>query len=390
MGKDGKKWENAPVTTRWHRISLWLRWTIIVLAVLLIASRLVLPYAIKTYVNRRLQDLPDYTGSVRTIDVHLWRGAYKILGIDIEKKSGSKPPVPFFSSPDIDLSLQWRELFHGSVVGQVRLTRPEVNFVGGGEGQSQLGTNQPWEKTFESFYPVRINKFEIDDGTVRFRNFQKSLPVNVYLTNFTLIATNLSNSHSDPGKLPAGVKASGTTLGGGWFNVDVKLNPLAANPTFELNASLTNVNLTALNNFLEAYGKFDVARGDFEMYTSFASADGKYDGFVKVLFKHLDVFSWEKDHKKNILKLFWQAIVGLVSEGLKNQSHDQHATQVPISGTYQGSHVGVIPAVGNLLKNAFIRALLPNIGQPVTIEQAQEKNSTTPTPPTDSKTPPVK
>ncbi|HEX3988611.1 MAG TPA: hypothetical protein VHZ30_04210, partial [Verrucomicrobiae bacterium] len=169
--------------------------------------------------------------------------------------------------------------------------------------------------------------------------------------------------------------------------VDVKLNPLAANPTFELNASLTNVDLTALNNFLEAYGKFDVARGDFEMYTSFASADGKYDGFVKVLFKHLDVFSWEKDHKKNILKLFWQAIVGLVSEGLKNQSHDQLATQVPISGTYQGSHVGVIPAVGNLLKNAFIRALLPNIGQPVTIEQAQEKNSTTPT---DSKTPPVK
>jgi hypothetical protein len=331
--------------------------------------------------------LPDYTGSVRTIDVHLWRGAYKILDIDIQKKSDNKPPVPFFSSPDIDLSLQWRELFHGSVVGQVRLTRPEVNFVGGGEGQSQLGTNQPWEKTFESFYPVRINKFEIDDGTVRFRNFQKSLPVNVYLTNFTLIATNLSNSRSDPGKLPAGVKASGTTLGGGWFNVDVKLNPLAANPTFELNASLTNVDLTALNNFLEAYGKFDVARGDFEMYTSFASADGKYDGFVKVLFKHLDVFSWEKDHKKNILKLFWQAIVGLVSEGLKNQSHDQLATQVPISGTYQGSHVGVIPAVGNLLKNAFIRALLPNIGQPVTIEQAQEKNSTTPT---DSKTPLVK
>ncbi|HEX4121685.1 MAG TPA: DUF748 domain-containing protein [Verrucomicrobiae bacterium] len=367
------------IGSRRRRISLWLRWTILVLVVILVAGRLALPYFIKSYVNRRLGELPDYTGSVRTIDVHLWRGAYKILNIAIEKKSGDKPPVPFFSSPDIDLSLDWRELFHGAVVGQVIMTRPEVNFVGG--GQAQLGTNQPWESTFESFYPVRINKFEIDDGTVRFRNFQKSLPVNVYLTNFTLVATNLSNARSRPGELPAGIKASGNTIGGGWVDVVIKANPLASTPTFELNAAVTNVDLTALNNFLESYGKFDVARGEFEMYTSFASAQGKYDGFVKVLFKDLDVFSWEKDHKKNILKLFWQAIVGLVSEGLKNQPHDQLAAQIPISGTYSGAHVGIIPAIGSLLKNAFIRALLPNIGQPVTLKQAAQQEPAAPTNP---------
>jgi hypothetical protein len=117
------------------------------------------------------------------------------------------------------------------------------------------------------------------------------------------------------------------------------------------------------------------------MYTSFASAQGKYDGFVKVLFKDLDVFSWEKDHKKNILKLFWQAIVGLVSEGLKNQPHDQLAAQIPISGTYSGAHVGIIPAIGSLLKNAFIRALLPNIGQPVTLKQAAQQEPAAPTNP---------
>ena len=353
---------------------------ILIIVVVLIAARLAPShYAIKSYVNNRLRQLPDYTGNVHTIDVHLWRGSYKILDLNIEKKSGDKPPVPFFSSPDIDLSLQWRELFHGSAVGQVLLTRPIVNFVGGEAGQSQLGTNQPWETTFTSLYPFKINKFEIDDGAVHFHNFQKSLPVDVYLTNFTLIATNLSNSRKQTEKLPAGIKASGTTLGNGWFNTDIRLNPLEANPTFELNASLSNVDLTALNNFLEAYGKFDVARGDFEMYTSFASAEGKYDGYVKVLFKNLDVFSWEKDHKKNILKLFWQAIVGLVSEGLKNQPHDQLATQIPISGNYNGSHVGIIPAVGSLLKNAFIRALLPKIDQRVTLQDAQTKDATSPT-----------
>jgi hypothetical protein len=66
-----------------------------------VAARLALPYALKSYVNRRLRELPDYTGSVRTINVHLWRGAYQILDITIEKKNGAKPPVPFFSSPGI-------------------------------------------------------------------------------------------------------------------------------------------------------------------------------------------------------------------------------------------------------------------------------------------------
>jgi hypothetical protein len=267
--------------------------------------------------------------------------------------------VPFFSSPGIDLSLQWDELIHGSVVAKVRISKPEVNFVGGGE--AQFGTNQPWASTFESFYPFRINKFEIDDGAIHFRNFQKSLPVDIYLTNFALIATNLSNAKGQPGPLPAGVKASGITLGGGGFKVDV--------------------DLTALNNFLEAYGKFDVARGNFQMFTSVASADGKYKGFVKVLFKNLDVFSWEKDHKKNILKLFWQAIVGVVSEAFKNQPHDQLATEIPISGTYNQSHVDIIATIGNLLKNAFIRALLPNIGQPVTLKQAAQTAPSAPAQP---------
>ncbi|HEY3913503.1 MAG TPA: hypothetical protein VGN61_03365, partial [Verrucomicrobiae bacterium] len=178
---------STKIGSRWRRISRGVRWAIIIIAVVLVAVRLALPYAIKSYVNNRLRQLPDYTGNVRTIDVHLLRGAYKILDLNIEKKSADKPPVPFFSSPDIDLSLQWRELFHGSAVGQVLLTRPKVNFVGGEAGQSQLGTNQPWESTFTSLYPFRINKFEIDDGDIHFHNFQKSLPVDVYLTNFTLI-----------------------------------------------------------------------------------------------------------------------------------------------------------------------------------------------------------
>jgi hypothetical protein len=216
----------------------------------------------------------------------------------------------------------------------------------------------------------------VDDGTVRFRNFQKSFPVNIFATNLSLAATNLCIVRNQPGKLPAGAKANGSALGGGHFELDLRFNPMAPAPTFELNALLTNVDLTALNDFLRSYGKFDVERGRFSLFTSVASADGKYDGFIKVFFKNLDVFAWEKEHRKNILEIFWQGVVGVLVEGFKNHPHDQLATQIPVSGTYSDPHLGILSAIGNLLKNAFIRALLPDIGKPVHVEDAEKETET--------------
>ena len=146
------------------------------------------------------------------------------------------------------------------------------------------------------------------------------------------------------------------------------MNPLDSAPTFELNAVLTNVDLTALNNFLRAYGKFDVERGRFQLFTTVASVHGNYKGDVKVLFQNLDVFAWQKDKHKNILQMFWEAVVGTLAVGFKNHPHDQLATDVPISGSFTSAKVDTWAAVGSLLHNAFIRALLPKIDQPVHLQ----------------------
>jgi len=69
------------VESRWRRTARWVQWTIIILVVLLVAIRLALPGTIKYYVNRQLARIPDYSGKVDRIHVHLWRGAYEIDNI---------------------------------------------------------------------------------------------------------------------------------------------------------------------------------------------------------------------------------------------------------------------------------------------------------------------
>jgi Domain of Unknown Function (DUF748) len=360
------------VQSKWLRLAHWTQWLIIALVVLLIAARVALPFAIKSYVNHQLQKIPDYTGQIGTVYVHLWRGAYAIHDITISKDSGAVP-VPLFSSPELELSLQWRELFHGAIVGEVLLKRPRVNFVeGANKEQNQTGINKPWGATLASLFPFRINRFEIRDGQAHFQSLKTNPPVDIYITNLYSVATNLTNNRNSQEKLPAGLKAHGRALGDGNFELDLKMDPLQKEPTFELNASLTNVDLVQLNPFLRTYGKLDVARGDFSMFTSAASVQGVYQGYVKVLFKNLDVFEWEKERKKNVLDIFWEGIVGVLSEGFRNHSHDQLAAQIPLSGSFTNLHADLWSTTGSLLKNAFIRALVPKITPEEKVEDVEK------------------
>jgi hypothetical protein len=329
---------------------------------------------VEKYVNRQLNRAHDYAGRVGNIHLQLWRGRYRIDNIRILKRSGSVP-VPFFSAHELSLAIEWSELFHGSIVGQVIMNEPRLNFVSGPtEAQSQSGQDEGWSSMLESLFPFDLNRVEITNGEVHFQNQYSTPPVDLYLHGLSATATNLNNSRNVQGELPAGAMAKATTIGGGGLDLNVHLNPMAKAPTYQVDAQLTNVDLTALNSFLRAYGKFDVASGQFALFTSVASKDGNYDGYLKVFFNKLNVFAWEKERKKNILEIFWQAVVGTLTTAFKNHSTDSLATRVPISGSYAaGSDVGVMSAVGSLLRNAFIRALVPKIDQQVTLTDAQQK-----------------
>ncbi|MGE5440293.1 MAG: hypothetical protein ACM3UR_10575, partial [Bacteroidota bacterium] len=57
---------------------------VIVIVVLLVAIRIALPHVIKYEVNKKLNELPDYTGHIDDVDLHIYRGAYAINGVEIK------------------------------------------------------------------------------------------------------------------------------------------------------------------------------------------------------------------------------------------------------------------------------------------------------------------
>jgi uncharacterized protein involved in outer membrane biogenesis len=117
---------------------------IIAVVLILLVVRIALPYIVKDYVNKTLSEIPGYKGIVEDINISLLRGAYEIENVSLVKTDGDVP-VPFFSADLIDLSVQWGALFEGSIVGEIILENPKINFVSGpSEEQSQSSVNDSW------------------------------------------------------------------------------------------------------------------------------------------------------------------------------------------------------------------------------------------------------
>src|SRR5437867_416309 len=199
-----------PRRRRWRKIGLAV---LGVLVVALVALRVALPTIVRDYVNRTLSKIPGYRSEVGDIDVNLWRGAYTIHDANVVRTSG-KVPVPFFSARKVDLSVEWRELFHRALVGEIELDRPKLNFVKGPTSEtSQTRVDSSWQDRVKELFPLRINRLTIEHGELHYRDFYSKPPIDVVINDLHAVARNLTNSRKLSKTLAASIDAEGRPLG---------------------------------------------------------------------------------------------------------------------------------------------------------------------------------
>jgi|SRR6185437_11338843 len=340
--------------------------------IVLIIFRLLLPSILLNYCNKSLGKMHGYYGHVQDIDVALYRGAYEIKEMYINKEdSSTKKQTPFFSVKMLDLSLQWKALFHGRLVGKLIFNSPKLIFTKDKTEIKDVKKDTTSFKTvLKDFMPLKINRFEVNDGSIHYVDAGAKPAVDIYLQKAHILAQNLTNVENNEIALPSTLTANATVYGG-TLSLNMKLNPLAEKTMFDLKAEIKNVKLAMLNNFLKAYGGFDVNKGNFGLYTEFAAKDGKYIGYVKPFIKDLKVLG-PQDSSDNILQKAWEAIVGGAALVLKNQKKQQIATKVPIEGEFGKTTTGVWDAVWELLRNAFIQALMPGIDNQINLNSVNK------------------
>jgi hypothetical protein len=314
-----------------------------------------------------------YYGKVRDIDLALYRGAYKIKNIYLNKvDSISGIQTPFFESQVIDLSVEWKALFEGSVVGELVFLNPALFFTKEKVEPDELQKDtSDFRKLLKDFMPLRVNRFEVKQGEIHYLDSTSKPTVNIKMDETYILARNLTNA-ADTSKdgLPSDVIAS-ANIYGGTLDFNLRLNPLAEQTTFDMNTEIKDVQLPQLNEFFKAYAKVDVNKGTFGMYTELAAADGKFIGYVKPIIKDLDVLGTD-DRKDSFFRKLWEGFAGSAADVLSNWKKDQFATKIPLEGKLSEPQTNIWVTIFEMLRNAFINALEPSIDYDINIASVEK------------------
>ncbi len=367
-----------------HRVKLI---TVAVLVVFLIALRLTLPLMVKAYVNRALDSSPGYSGHVDDIHLALWRGSYSIIGLEVRQQKSAER-TPLFSSPRTELSVLWSGLLQGAVVATIKTYDARLTFAAGhSKNDAQTGRDANWGDVLKKLSPFSIDHFEVVDSEVHYVDRYSDPKVDVYLTHVNGAIDNLTNRELKSGDRVATLHAKALAMDQATLDLDLRVDPYADTPNFDLKLRLLNLEATRMKDFVRAYTLFDPKSGTLDVVIEANAKAGKVDGYVKPLFHNLELLSLKKaDKDLNPLHLATDAIGSLLNLVLQNQRKQQLATEVPFSGRIDDPSVDIPSTLLNLLKNAVVKAFEPEFnGSDHASDKADSKSDQKPDAKSDAK-----
>ena len=203
---------------------------------------------------------------------------------------------------------------------------------------------------------VKIEDFQVTRSTLALANRGTKQPYRLFITDANLRARNISNQSADG---IGDIMLTGKFMGSGPTRAKVDYRPATPTPSIAVDLAITDADMSTMNDLWRAYGGFDVTAGDFSFYSELRIKDGMLSGYVKPLFKNMEVYDPQQDKQKSVVRRAYEAVVGAMSHVLENHPRAEVATRVDISGRIDSPKVSPLEASARLLQNAFIKAILP-------------------------------
>ncbi len=209
---------------------------------------------------------------------------------------------------------------------------------------------------------IDLRTIKIRHSRLSFKNSDSDPPYELFVSDTDLTISNLSN-HLAHGR--ARLDMHGKFMGSGEARIYGTFVPEGAGPEFNSNITITKTNLTSLNPLLSAEGRIDVARGYLSVYSQVDVRNGLIVGYVKPLFSDIQVYNYAKDRNKGLMQQAKNMMVGAAAHILKNRRTQKVATDVDIGGELNKPDVSTWQAFVQVVKNAFVKAILPGFDSQV-------------------------
>jgi hypothetical protein len=205
---------------------------------------------------------------------------------------------------------------------------------------------------------LRIERLRVTKSEVAVVNRTATPPFRAFFTDVDLQVDHVSNQ---PDEGVGTIRLAGLFMGSGRTEATMQFKATPRGPDFDLVLELEDTRMTAMNPLLRQYGKFDVVAGTFSLYSELRGRAGRVTGYVKPLFKDVKAYDPTQDQDKGFVKTFAERLVTGVATLLENPPRDEVATKIDVQGRLDQPQTSTLQAIANLLRNAFIEAILPGL-----------------------------
>jgi hypothetical protein len=313
--------------------------------------------------NRRLAQMPQYSGKVGALRLQLWRGTVLVKDVELTDRANAGDG-PVVRAEHGSLSLAWGPIFRGRVGGDVTVERAQIVMVKRAEtvkdeAEKAEKLSKPivraWQEVLMKEFPIELRKIEVKDSQLRFEDRSDAGVVSLSIDQINLTLTGFSNREKGGDPLPAELQMKARMAGTGVLTVAARADPAEPQPRFEAKMEVKGLSLPEIRDFLVRYALIDVQSGEFELYAEVTAADGRFQGYTKPFFKDLK-FEAVPDPEKSLLQRAATKVASAVQNALKNERGDV-ATKAPFEGNFEQNEVDGWTTLENLLRNAFIQGL---------------------------------
>lgn len=209
---------------------------------------------------------------------------------------------------------------------------------------------------------VRIKEGTISRSEFGFVDESTDPKYRVFLTDAEVSLKNFSNELKDG---TARIDVKGKFMGSGRTEAVGVFRPERPNPDFDLTVKLDGTPVKSLNDLLRTYGKFDVASGMLSVYSELTVQNGAIRGYVKPLFKDVEVYDAHQDREKSIVRKLYERVVGGIGKLLESPPRRQVATKAEVEGPAGNPRTNTWQAVVMLIQNAFFEEILPGLDREI-------------------------
>ncbi len=203
---------------------------------------------------------------------------------------------------------------------------------------------------------LRIDRAYASKANVGFVNKAANPGYRVFLSEVELSMENLSNHFTEGEALAV---LNGKFMGSGKSVVRATFRPETSGPDFDMDVRVEDTQMRTMNELLRAYGKFDVMGGWFSLYTQLRIKDRQITGYIKPLFRDMDVYDPQQDQHKSAFRKVYERMIGGVAKLLENTPRDEVATKTTVSGRLDNPKMSTGETIVRLIQNAFFEAILP-------------------------------